>query len=400
MLFIHPIAGALGYSDHPEYIKTMACVVALDAFQSILFARLRYERRPWKFAALKLAFIVGTMTLTLLVFLVAPRWQHLPWMQWYDEAEQVGYIFYINLICTSLVTLGFVPELRTALPRYFDPKLLRPMLRYALPLLLFGVVGIMNQVADKMLYGFLVPGEEGKVQLGIYGACAKIAMIMAMITQAFRYAYEPFVFAGGLDADSKESQALVMRYFLIFTLLAFLVVVCYLDDVLKYFVQSDYWEGLRVVPIVMVAEILMGVYFNLSFWYKLIGRTWWGALMSAVGCLVLVCINVVFVPRYGYMACAWGGLAGYATCTVMSYFLGQKYAPVHYPVKAMAGYFVVALLLFGITRMVHQWVDQLALRLILNTLVLGAYMAIVVWKERSLVSPILNRIKTLRHHEK
>ena len=189
MVFVGPISVAMGYPDHPEYLRAMACVVALDAFQAILFARLRQEGKAWKFFALKMAFIVLSVLLTLFVFLVAPRWSHLPWMGWYNEADQVGYIFYINLICTALVTLGFVRELKDFRPSFFDLQLLKPMLRYAWPLLLFGIVGIFNQVADKILLPWLLPGEEGLRQLGVYGACVKIAMLMAIITQAFRYAY-------------------------------------------------------------------------------------------------------------------------------------------------------------------------------------------------------------------
>ena len=251
LALLGPISVAMGYEAHPEYIAVMAIVVALDAFQAILFARLRFENKAWKFAALKLAFIVLNIGLNLFVFLVAPRWQHLGFMQWYDEQNNVGYIFYINLICTALVTFGFWRELRGFRFSSFDFRILRPMLKYAWPLLVFGIVGILNQVLDKILFPFLYPGEDMQAQLGIYGACVKIAMIMAMITQAFRYAYEPFVFAGGKGKESKESQAVVMKYFVMFTLLAFMVVVCYMD-VFKYIIKSDYWAGLRAVPIVMM----------------------------------------------------------------------------------------------------------------------------------------------------
>ena len=323
MVFIGPISTAMGYPDHPEYIRVMAWVVALDAFQAILFDRLRLEGRPWKFFGLKTAFIVLSVLLTLFIFLVAPHWSHFSWMQWYDEANQVGYIFYINLFCTAVITLGFIRELKDFHLASFNFQLLKRMLKYAWPLLLFGIVGIFNQVADKILLPLLLPGEEGRVQLGIYGACVKIAMLMALITQAFRFAYEPFVFGGQKDKNSKETQAQATKYFILFTLLAFLAVMCYID-LFQYFVGSDYREALPAVPIVMMAEILMGIYFNLSFWYKLSGQTWWGAVMSTIGCVVLVAINIIFVPKVGYMACAWGGLAGYGVCVLLSYFIGQK----------------------------------------------------------------------------
>lgn len=389
MLFIGPVSAFMGYSDHPEYIRAMACVVALDAFQAILFARLRQEGRPWKFFALKMAFIVISMALNLFVFLVAPHWSHLPWMAWYDEANNVKYIFYINLFCSAVVTLGFVKELKDFRLSLFSTGLLKQMLRYAWPLLLFGIVGIFNQVADKMLLPRLLPGDEGHVQLGIYGACIKLAMIMALITQAFRYAYEPFVFGGQKNKQSKETQAQATKYFIMFTLLAFLAVMCYID-VLQYLMGADYREALPAVPIVMMAEILMGIYFNLSFWYKLNGQTWWGAVMSSIGCAVLVAVNIAFVPRIGYMACAWGGLAGYGVCVLLSYFIGQRKNPVPYPVGTIAAYFLLALALYAASALVH--IDSLPLRLTYNTLLLLVYVAAVMWGERALVQRIVNKI--------
>ncbi len=398
-----PISTAMGYGAHPEYIAVMAVVVALDAFQAILFARLRFENKAWKFAALKLAFIVLNIALNLFVFLVAPKLQHLPLMQWYDEQNNVGYIFYINLLCTALVTFGFWRELKDFQLSHFSFHVLKPMLQYAWPLLIFGIVGILNQVLDKILFPFLYPGEDMQEQLGIYGACVKIAMIMAMITQAFRYAYEPFVFAmgtrpegsepckdnGGKGEKSKESQALVMKYFVMFTLLAFMVVVCYMD-VFKYIIRRDYWEGLRAVPIVMMAEILMGVYFNLSFWYKLTAKTYWGAIMSAVGCAVLVMVNVLLVPRIGFMACAWGGLAGYGTCVLLSYFIGQRHYRVPYPVWSILGWFALALALFAASTFVT--IDNLWLRLAYNSVLLGVFLAALLWSERALVRRVMNKL--------
>ena len=390
MLLIGPISQGMGYPDHPEYIRAMALVVALDAFQAILFARLRQDGKAWKFAGLKLGFIVLSMALNLFVFLVAPHWSHLPWMSWYDEANNVKYIFYINLFCTAIVTFGFVKELKDFRFSLFTMSLLKRMLKYAWPLLLFGIVGIFNQVADKILLPWLLPGDEGLVQLGIYGSCVKLAMIMALITQAFRYAYEPFVFGGQRDKQSKETQAQATKWFVMFTLLAFLAVVCYID-VLQYLMGADYREALPAVPIVMMAEILMGVYFNLSFWYKLTGQTWWGAVMSSVGCVVLVAVNIIFVPRIGYMACAWGGLAGYGVCVLMSWFIGQKKNPVPYPVKAMLGYLLLALALFAVTTRVAL-LDSLWLRLVLNTLLLLVYVAVVAWNERAILRPAIKKI--------
>ena len=404
-IFLGPISNALHYEAHPEFVEIMAIIVGMDAFQAILFARLRSENRAWKFAALKLSFIICNIALNLFVFLVVPKiylnCPHL--LGWYDPSYQVGYIFILNLICTAAVMLGFIPEMK-ALRFGMDFQLLKKMLSYTWPLLLLGIAGILNQVADKICYRFIVPGLEGEVQLGIYGACVKIAMIMAMITQAFRYAYEPFVFSGKRDQADKQQQADVMKYFIIVTLFAFLAVMCYID-VFKYIIRRDYWDGLRAVPVVMMAEIFMGIYFNLSFWYKTTDRvkngvkqgyqTYWGAIFSGIGCVVLLAINFLFVPKFGYMACAWAGFTGYGVCMLLSYIVGQKRAPIPYKVLPILLYFAVALGLYALTRCIHP--QSVVLELVVNTLILCLYVAFALYMERKMVKSAASAIKAKLH---
>lgn len=345
--FLPQISQAMGYAAHPEYIGIMGACVALDAFLAIPFAWLRYQKRPIKFAALNLLFIFLNIVTNLLYFLVLPKLYPLyPDVigLFYNPGVGVGYIFGLNLVCKAAIVAFFIPEL-TGFKYILDVALMKRMLRYSWPILVLGIAGILNQTADKIIFP-LVYGDiqEGQVQLGIYGACVKIAMIMAMITQAFRYAYEPFVFGKSKDQDSKATYAQGMKFFIIFTLLAFLCVMAWLDA-LKYIIAPGYWDGLRVVPIVMAAEIMMGIYFNLSFWYKLIDKTIWGAWFSLAGCVVLLVINFVFIPRYGYMACAWGGFAGYGTSMILSYLVGQKKNPINYPMRSIMTYITLALLL-------------------------------------------------------
>lgn len=379
------LSQAMGYPEHPEYIWMMAATVALDAFQAIPFCYLRYQKRPLKFVSLKLGFIVLNILLNMVVFLVLPAVVE-------GFNIQVGYVFAINLLCTSLITLGFWRELFVRWQ--VDSALLRRMLAYAWPILVLGIAGILNQTADKMIFPRLVPGDTGKVQLGIYGAVGKIAMIMALITQAFRYAYEPFVFAvakEGNDSDNRRTYALTMKYFIIFTLFAFLAVMAYLD-VLRHLIGRDYWSGLRVIPIVMLAEIFMGVYFNLSFWYKLTDRTIWGAWFSGAGCIVLIAANILFIPQYGYMACAWAGVAGYGTAMLLSYFVGQHYYPIAYPLRSIGGYALLTAVLFGAMMAVQAFVPSLALRLVCNTLCLALFLAVVVRFDLPLSSlPVLGK---------
>ncbi|MEG1580653.1 MAG: lipopolysaccharide biosynthesis protein, partial [Bacteroidaceae bacterium] len=364
LLCLTPIATAMGYAEHPEYVAMMFCCVAVDAFQCIPFAYLRYQKRPIKFATLKLAFITINIVLNLLFFLVLPSTIGL--------RIDVGYAFAINLFCTLLITPCFYKEL-TGFRYVFDKAIARKMLGYSWPLLLLGIAGILNQTIDKIIFPILYPGHEGQVQLSIYGGCVKIAMIMAMITQAFRYAYEPFVFGKVKDKDNRDTYAKAMKYFLIFTLFAFLVVMSYMD-LLRHLVGRDYWDGLRVVPIVMVAEIMMGIYFNLSFWYKIIDKTIWGAWFSGAGCLVLLTLNILFVPRYGYMACAWAGVAGYGTAMLLSYVVGQRKYPIAYPLGSMALYVAITALFTAIIMFLPTtWSPWL--RMCVNTLLLLAFLA-------------------------
>ena len=381
VLLLGPLSRQMGYADHPQYVWVMALTVAIDAFLCIPFAYLRQQKKALKFATLKLLNILLTILLNVIYF---------AWM----GGKDVGYAFYINLACTVMLALSMVKEL-TGFRYVLDRPLLRRMLSYSWPILVLGIAGILNQTADKMIFPYIYKEADMQTQLGIYGACVKIAMIMAMITQAFRYAYEPIVFAGVKDKDQKDMYAKAMKYFIIFTLLAFLMVMAYLD-LLKHLIGNDYWEGLRVVPIVMAAEIMMGIYFNLSFWYKVIDRTIWGAVFSGIGCAVLLLINFIFVPRYGYMACAWGGFAGYGVAMITSYVVGQKYYPIRYPLQSIAYYVLLAAVSYISMDYVHdrynQWIS-----LAFNTLVVLFFLSIIVHNELPLSKlPVIG--KYFRNH--
>lgn len=380
LLFLEPIAGWLEYGEHPWYIGMMMIVVAMDAIQSIPFAYLRYKKRPIKFAALKLLFIFLNIALNLFYYVIL-------------EGNDVGYAFLFNLVCTSVVMVCMIPELR-GFTYVLDKELLKRMLRYSLPLVILGVAGILNQVADKIIFPFVYPDEaEATIQLGIYGAASKIAMIMAMFTQAFRFAYEPFVFGKSKEKDSREMYAQAMKFFIIFTLLAFLAVMFYLD-ILRHVIGRDYWDGLRVVPIVMAAEIFMGIYFNLSFWYKLIDETRWGAYFSLTGCIILILMNIFLVPQYGYIACAWAGFTGYGVAMLLSYFVGQKKYPIQYDLKAIGMYVLFAAVLYVAAEYVS--IDNIYLRMAYRTVLLLLFIAYVVKRDLPLNQiPILNKL--LKH---
>ena len=390
--FISPLADVMGYAEHPSYIWVMAMTVAIDAFQCIPFAYLRHKKKAIKFAALKMLFIVMNILLNIVFFVALPAlYTSYPDEigKIYDPTIGAGYAFYINLACTASITFCFYKEL-TGFRYVFDRELMKRMFSYSWPILILGIAGILNQTADKILFPYIYKGENAHEQLGIYGAASKIAMIMAMITQAFRYAYEPFVFGKSKDKDNRETYAKAMKFFIIFTLLAFLTVVGYLD-ILKHIIGQDYWSGLKVVPIVMAAEIMMGIYFNLSFWYKLIDKTIWGAWFSGIGCSVLIAINVIFVPQYGYMACAWAGFAGYATAMTLSYFVGQKYYLIKYDLAGIGKYVVLALICFALMKLGRDYISGLWV-VVPNTLLILLFLAYIVKKDFPL-TPILKKLK-------
>ena len=374
--FITPISESLGYADHPEYLLMMATVVVLDSIQAMPFSYLRFQKRPIKFASLKMLFILLNIGLNVLYFVVLGK-------------TEVFYVFCINLWCTGLISFFFIPDF-FKVKWQFDFALLKRMLSYSWPILVLAIAGVLNQTVDKIIFPLVCSEADAKAQLGVYGACVKVAMIMAMITQAFRYAYEPIVFSKAKDKDSKEYYAVAMKYFIIFTLFAFLCVMGYMD-ILKHIIGEEYREGLVTVPIVMAAEIMMGIYFNLSFWYKLIDKTIWGAWFSLTGCAVLVTINVVFIPKYGYMACAWGGFAGYATAMTLSYFVGQRLNPIQYDLKGIFTYILVATALFVAMIYLPETLP-VWLRLLINTILIVLFLLEIIHRDLPLHSlPVIGK---------
>jgi len=333
VIYRQPIATWLEYPDHAVFVAMMAITVAMDAFASIPFAYLRYARKPVTFAALKLLFVALNIGFNLL-FLV-----HL-------KKADVTYVFLSNILATTIQTCILIPF---TLPRggKYSFRLLGELLKYSLPLLILGVAGIMNQTLDRILFPYLYTGDDAQAQLGIYGACFKVAMVMMMFTQAFRYAYEPFVFAKHKDRHSVEAYADAMKYYIIFSFLILLGVVVYLD-IFKYIISSDYWAGLKIVPIVLWTYVFQGIYFNLSFWYKLTDRTQWGALFSVIGYIITFVLQIIFVPRFSYWASCGSSLVCYFVIMLLSYFVGQRHLKVPYPLKRIGLYLLLTLTLLAI----------------------------------------------------
>ena len=377
-----PVSNFLGYGAHPEYIGMMAGIVAVDAFCCIPFAFLRYQGKAVRFAAIKLLNIFLNIVLVIF-FLIACPWLYecaprlIGWF--YVPGYQVEYIFVSNVVTSVVTFLLLVPDMIPVLREKASFVLLKQMLRYSFPILVLGIAGIFNQTADKILFPFLFEDKDyAATQLGIYGACFKVAVVMVMFIQAFRYAYEPFIFAKNKDDDNTKAYSEAMKYFIIFSLIIFLGVMYYLD-ILKYFVDAKYYPGLRVVPIVMLGELFFGIYFNLSLWYKLIDQTRWGAYFSTIGCVATVSIILLFGPSYGYMACAWASFFCNLLRMLLSYFVGQKKFPIEYDLKSAFLYFGVATVLYvaGMALPIQsEW-----LRLGYRTILLGVFIAFMVKRD-------------------
>ena len=381
IIFAQPSADILGYSSHHEYIAMLGAVVAMDAFGAIPFAYLRFKSRPIKFAALKLLMIFTNILFNIFFLVVCP-WlmKKAPGLiDWFYVPDYgVGYVFIANVIQTVVVTLALLPDVFKAEFR-FDFPLLKQILRYSLPLLVLGVAGIMNQTVDKIIFPYLIANPElAKSELGIYSACFKISMVMMMFTQAFRYAYEPFIFAQHKDKNSKAADADAMKFFIIFSLLIFLGMVFYLD-VFKFLIRSDYWGGLRVIPIVLFSYIFQGIFFNLSLWYKLSDKTMYGAWFSVVGVIITLAVNIIFVPVYSYIASAWAAFACYFVMMLISYFFGQKHMPIQYNLKAIGTYTALALGLF----LISLWINTpyFVLNMLLKTVLLIIFVTYIIKKD-------------------
>ena len=380
IIFHQPIANVLGYPDHAEFVEMMFATVAIDAFACIPFAYLRYQKRPMVFAALKLLFVILNIAFNLLFLVVLGK-------------NDVFYVFLSNILATGIQTLCLLPMTMPKGGR-FDGQVLRDMLRYSLPLLVLGVAGIMNQTLDRILFPYLYTGADAQAQLGIYGACFKVAMVMMMFTQAFRYAYEPFVFAKHKDRQSVEAYADAMKYYVIFSYLILLGVVFYLD-IFRYIVSSAYWEGLKIVPVVLWTYVFQGIYFNLSFWYKLTDETKWGAWFSLIGLAITLVLQIVGVPLIGYWASCGSSLVCYFCIMLLSYFIGQKKAPIPYDMKRIGGYTALTLGLLAVYYALRlYYMHNMWWLMAIGTGLIAIYLFVLTRKD----FPLQNVLRNRRNH--
>jgi O-antigen/teichoic acid export membrane protein len=380
--FLENISEFLGYSKYPEYILWFAIIISIDSFLTIPFAKLRNENKAFKFAGIKLINILLNIGLNLYFLVYYPYlYKHNPdseWLIFYHPNFGIAYVFLSNLLASIFTFLLLLPEI-FKVKFTFDIKIYKKMLNYALPLLIVGLAGSINEVLDRILLKFLLTDKsEAMSQLGIYGANYKLSILMTLFIQTFRYAAEPFFFSGVGKSDSKKLYADVMKYFIIFGLFIFLGIMLYID-ILKYFIDTEYYSGLNVVPILLLANLFLGIIFNLSIWYKLTNLTKFGAIISVIGALITVIFNVLLIPFYGIMGAALATLICYFSMMIISYFWGQKYYFIDYELKTILKYFALALVLFAFSYLLP--LNTQILKYFVNTVLLFIFTIYVFKKE-------------------
>ena len=395
-VFAQPIADWLKYPNHPEYVRWFAVIIGVDALTSIFFAQLRFLNRPLRFAAVKITNILVNVLLNLFFLLLCP-WllQKNPDSSFvnaiYNPEIGVGYIFIANLVASIVTLLMLLPGIFRQ-KFVFDWSLWKQMFRYAFPLLILGLAGIVNETMDRVLIKRLSTAAEPQASVGIYSACYKISIMMTIFIQAFKYAAEPFFFRKAKDKDAKETYAEVMTAFVLVCSVIFVGIMLYID-IVQYFVGQTYRVGLPIVPILLMANLFLGIFYNLSIWYKLTGQTKFGAYIALFGAAITLGLNWLLIPRFDYMGAAWTTFACYLSMMVVSYLLGQKYYHVNYDLKRILFYLVFAVAVYGLSCGVIRLfnIENMALRLAVNTVILIGYLAVLALMNKEMLRGIIRR---------
>ena len=393
LTFSENIAAWMDYEKYPKYIQWIAIIVGIDVITAIPFAKLRIESKAVKFAVLKLASIFTNIFFNIFFLSICPSILKSNPDHWitaiYSPDIQVGYVFISNLIASGLVLLLLLPEM--CFRPQLDKRLMREIVWYSFPILIVGIAGMVNQNIDKILIPKLIPAEQQPMaQLGIYGANYKLAVLMNMFIQAFRYAFEPFFFSRAKDENSKQSYALILKYFVIFGLVIFLGISLFLDLFKTLnIIDESYFSGLKIVPIVLLANLFLGIYYTLSLWYKLTDKTRYGAYFALIGAAISLFVNILFITRFGYMASAYAVLICFVTMTVLSYTIGQKHYKVPYNLKLILFYFVVALVLYVISLFLA--LETSIIKYLVHFILLIIFIATVFIKEKKELSGIISK---------
>ena len=399
LLLVLSISGKVAqwilYPEHSEYIRWFAWILTLDAISAIPFAHLRAMNRPVRFAWIKMTNISVNIGLNLFFLLFCPFiLSHYPEGFFghfistiYRPNWGIEYIFISNLAASILTIVMLLPQISTIRWR-IHPDLWKKMLFYAFPLLFAGMAGQVNETFDRLLLRYLLPEDIASSQVGIYSACYKISILMTIFIGAYKYAAEPFFFAQAKEKDAKVVYAKIMDYFIIIVSLIFLVTMLYLDDFIMPLLvrRKEYWEGKGVIPVLMMANLFLGVYWNLSIWYKLTGKTSWGAWLSLIGAIITLALNFWWIPLssehliYGYYGSAWATFICYGVMMVLSYLIGQKYFPVKYNLAKFAGYLGLTIFLYAVSSVVRP--ELSILRIGFHTILILIFVSIVYLVEK------------------
>lgn len=383
-----PLAATLRMPEHPEYFTIAAFIIGIDALATIPFARLRQEGRPVKYALVRVGGILLNIAATYFFISICPTIaaSHPNSMigVWYDPTWNVGYVFIATLL-QSIFTLALLSKELFGFKWQFDKPLWKEMMIYSLPLIVAGFGGMINETFDRIMLGWLAPvatEEAAKAQVGIYSACYKLSILITLAVQAFRMGAEPFFFKQAADNSAAKTYARVMKFFVITLCVMFLAVMLFIDGWKNFIQNKEMWVGLKVVPILLLANIFLGVYYNLSIWYKLGNRTMSGAWITIGGAIITLAINWFFIPYYSYMACAWATFICYGSMMVASYWWGQKVYPVPYAWKKLTAYLAIAVMIYGVHWLFSQWVDNMWLVYSSAVLLLGLFCLLILRVER------------------
>ena len=390
MIFGAPIAGWMDYGEHPEYIRWLAVIVGVDAFTSIPFARIRLNNRPVKYALIRIAEVLMNIGLNLFFLWYAPRHSESSLVSLvYDESIGVGYVLISNMIASLVKLLLLSGDILAAFRFSFSASILRKVLNYSYPLLVAGLAGTVNEALDRILLKHMIPADQLPMeQLGIYGANFKMAVLMTLFVQMFKYAAEPFFFSRANDKNARELYADVMNFFVAAGLIIFLMVNLYLNYFIL-FIGSGYREGAHIVPVILMANLVMGIFFNLSIWYKLTNKTLYGAVLVIIGAAVTIVVNVIFIPRYGYLASAWAHLLCYSLMVFLSYMWSRKHYRIDYKIGRIGIYMVVALVIYIFNALFLQ--DIGPLKDLISLVLLSGFSLFIWYMER----PVFMKYKNL-----
>ena len=378
-IFSSNIAHYLLFPEYPEYIVYMALIVAIDAFTSVHFARFRLIQRPIKFAFIKSLNIFTNIFLNVFFLVICPYLESknfLPGLMSliYQKEIGIGYIFIANLAASFITLLFLIPDLIN-FKWIFDYHYFKKMIKYAFPLVIFGLATIVNDTMNRIFIKNFGPEETAQSMVGIFNACFKISIFMTIFIQAFKYAAEPFFFSKANDFDAKKAYSDIMNIIVIICSIMFLGIMLYID-IIQYFVGPDYRVGLNIVPVLLMANLFSAILYNLSIWYKLSDKTIYGAFISIFGAIITVTLNIALIPKFGFMGAAWASFFCYFSMMVSSYFLGQKYYPVNYNVKHIILYILIAVALYFISIVIP--IDNFYIKMSVNTLLLIIYFWIIL----------------------